>query len=274
MTDILYTYKNQVYANITNRCDCSCTFCVRSTKDTVGDATNMWFDKEPDFEEIKKAIDAFDFSSYDEFVFCGYGEPTCALENLLKTAQYVKETLGLKIRLNTNGLCNLYHNRNIIPELANVIDSISISLNAPTAEKYQAVTRPQFENAFPALLEFASLAKKSIPHTQLSIVDVLPSDEIEACQKLADEHGIYLKIRKFAKQKRAPLGAPSQKIAFFKQKKTIFTQLRQIEISRTQLCVLFSIAVLSYLILFGFKEIISFRGRFLLLHPSAVLLLT
>ena len=199
MTDILYTYKNQVYANITNRCDCSCTFCVRSTKDTVGDATNMWFDKEPDFEEIKEAIDAFDFSSYDEFVFCGYGEPTCALENLLKTAQYVKETLGLKIRLNTNGLCNLYHNRNIIPELANVIDSISISLNAPTAEKYQAVTRPQFENAFPALLEFASLAKKSIPHTQLSIVDVLPSDEIEACQKLADEHGIYLKIRKFAK---------------------------------------------------------------------------
>ena len=35
MADILYTYKNQVYANITNRCDCSCTFCVRTTKDTL-----------------------------------------------------------------------------------------------------------------------------------------------------------------------------------------------------------------------------------------------
>lgn len=198
MADILYTYKNQVYANITNRCDCSCTFCVRTTKETVGDATNMWFEKEPSFEEIKAAIDAFDFSAYDEFIFCGYGEPTCALETLLKTAQYVKETLGLKIRLNTNGLCNLYHKRNIIPELAEVIDSISISLNAPTAEKYQTVTRPQFENAFPALLEFASLAQESIPHTQLSIVDVLPQDEIEACQKIADERGIYLKIRTFA----------------------------------------------------------------------------
>lgn len=198
MTDILYTYKKQVYANITNRCDCSCTFCIRTTRETVGEATNMWFEKEPTFEEIKAAIDAFDFSDFDEFVFCGYGEPTCALENLLKTAKYVKETLGLKIRVNTNGLCNLYHKRNIVPELAEVIDSVSISLNAPTAEKYQAVTRPQFENAFPALLEFASLAQASIPHTQLSIVDVLPQDEIEACQKIADERGIYLKIRTFS----------------------------------------------------------------------------
>ena len=117
---------------------------------------------------------------------------------MLATAKYVKEKYGLNVRLNTNGLGNLYHKRNIVPELAEAIDSVSISLNAPTAEKYQAVTRPQFENAFPALLEFASLAQESITHTQLSIVDVLPQDEIDACQKIADERGIYLKIRKFS----------------------------------------------------------------------------
>lgn len=198
MADILYTYKNQVYANITNRCDCSCTFCVRTTKDTIGDATSMWFESDPTLEEIKQALDNFDFTNYDELVFCGYGEPTCALENLLATAKYAKEKYGVSIRLNTNGLCNLYHKRNIIPDLAQVIDSVSISLNAPTAEEYQAVTRPQFENAFPALLDFASLAQKTFQHTQLSIVDVLPQDEIEACQKIADERGIYLKIRKFS----------------------------------------------------------------------------
>ncbi|MDE6056212.1 MAG: radical SAM protein, partial [Lachnospiraceae bacterium] len=82
--------------------------------------------------------------------------------------------------------------------LAQVIDSVSISLNAPTAEKYQAVTRPQFENAYPALLEFASLANASFKHTQFSIVDILPADEISACQKIADERGIYLKIRKYS----------------------------------------------------------------------------
>ena len=75
---------------------------------------------------------------------------------------------------------------------------MSISLNAATAEKYQEITRPQFENAYPALLEFAELAKESFKHTQLSIVDVLSEKEIAACQKIADDRGIYLKIRKFS----------------------------------------------------------------------------
>ena len=198
MADILYTYKNQVYANITNRCDCSCTFCVRSVKDAVGDSDNLWHKTEPTLEEIRKAVDAFDFTGYSELVYCGYGEPTCALDNLLASAAYVKEKYHIAIRLNTNGLGNLYHKRNIVPELAQVIDSVSISLNAPTAEKYQTVTRPQFENAYPALLEFASLAKEFFKHTQLTIVDVLPADEIAACQKIADDRGIFLKIRKYS----------------------------------------------------------------------------
>jgi len=197
MADILYTYNNQVYVNITNRCDCSCTFCIRTTQETVGDASNMWFDKEPTLEEIKAAIDAFDFTGYEELVYCGYGEPTCALENLLASAKYVKEKLGIRIRLNTNGLANLYHKRDIIPELAEVIDSVSISLNAPTAEKYQAVTRPIFDNAFEALLEFAKEAQQTFARAQLSIVDVLPQEEIEACKKLADDLGIYLRVREF-----------------------------------------------------------------------------
>lgn len=197
MADILYTYKNQVYANITNRCDCSCQFCIRSHQDSVGEAENLWFQKEPTLEEIKEAMDAFDFFGYEELVYCGYGEPTCALENLLASAAYIKEKHPIKIRLNTNGLANLYHKRNIIPELSKVVDCVSISLNAPTAEKYQEVTRPQFENAFPAMLEFARLSKEAFGHTQLSIVDVLPKEEIEACQKLADEIGVYLRIRKY-----------------------------------------------------------------------------
>lgn len=198
MADILYIYKQQVYANITNRCDCSCTFCVRSLKDSVGNAETLWHKTEPTLTEIKQAIDNFDFTGYDELVFCGYGEPTCALDNLLASTAYAKEKYHLSIRLNTNGLGNLYHNRNIVPELAQVIDSVSISLNAPTAEKYEAVTRPQFQNAYPAMLEFASLAKTAFQHTQLSVVDILPADEIAACQKIADDRGISLKIRKYS----------------------------------------------------------------------------
>ena len=198
MAAILYTYKNQVYANITNKCDCSCTFCIRSLKDSVGDAETLWHQKDPTLEEIKEAMDNFDFTGYNELVFCGYGEPTCTLDILLESAKYAKDVYGLNIRLNTNGLGNLYHKRNIVPELSAVIDSVSISLNAPTAEKYDAVTRPQFENAFPALLDFALLSQAAFSHTQLTIVDVLPKNEIAECQQIADERGIYLKIRKYS----------------------------------------------------------------------------
>ena len=142
MADIIYTYKNEVYANITNKCDCACTFCIRSQKDAIGDATSLWHTVDPTYDEIIDAIDAFDFTGYEEFVFCGYGEPTCALEMLEKTAKYVKDKYHLPIRVNTNGLGNLYHGRDIVPELAEYVDSVSISLNAANAEEYNNVTRP------------------------------------------------------------------------------------------------------------------------------------
>lgn len=198
MADILYTYKNQVYANITNQCNCRCTFCIRSHEDGVGDAETLWHKKDPTLEEIKAAMDAFDFTGYDELVYCGYGEPTCALDILLASAKYAKEKYGVKIRINTNGLGNLQHGRDIVPELAPVIDALSISLNAPDAEKYNAVTRPRFEGAFEAMLSFAQEAHKVIPSVRLSIVDVLPEDQIEACKKLTADLGVPLKIRKFA----------------------------------------------------------------------------
>ena len=198
MADIIYTYKNQVYANITNKCDCACTFCIRSQKDAIGEAECLWHKVDPTLEEIIAAIDAFDFTGYDEFVFCGYGEPTCALENLLASAKYIKQKHGLPIRVNTNGLGNLYHKRNIIPELAEVVDSVSISLNAANAEEYDKVTRPSFENAYDAMLDFAEECNNAFSHTQLSIVDVLPPEDIAECQRIADERGVYLKIRHFS----------------------------------------------------------------------------
>ncbi len=197
MADIIYTYKNQVYANITNKCDCACTFCVRTYHDGIGESKNLWHKKNPTVEDVKAAIDAFDFTGYEEFVFCGYGEPTCEIDMLIEVAKYVKEKTGLRIRVNTNGLGNLYNKRDIVPDLAQVVDSISISLNAPDAESYNKVTRPQFENAYEALLDFAESCNKVIPKTQLSIVDVLSPEDIKKCQEIADSRGIHLRIRKF-----------------------------------------------------------------------------
>jgi len=197
MGDIIYTYKNQVYANITNKCDCACTFCIRSQTNAIGEATSLWHEKDPSLEEIIAVIDSFDFEPYEEFVFCGYGEPTCELDRLIAVGKYVKEKTGLPIRLNTNGLGNLYHKRDIIPELATVVDSISISMNAADSESYEKVTRPSFENAYEAMLDFAEECKEHGLKTQLSIVDVLSPEEINRCREIADNRGVYLKVRHF-----------------------------------------------------------------------------
>lgn len=197
MADILYTYKENVYVNLTNKCDCSCKFCIRSHQDKVGDADTLWHKEDPSLEDVITAIDAFHFDGYKGLVYCGYGEPTCALENLLKSAQYAKKKYGLKIRVNTNGLANLYYGRNIVPELAKTVDCVSISLNAPDKEKYMDVTRPKFENAFEGMLEFAEECKKYVPEVKFTVVDVLSEEEIQKSKELAENIGIDLRIRRF-----------------------------------------------------------------------------
>ena len=197
MADILYTYKDQVYANITNRCNCRCRFCIRSHEDAIGDATSLWHKQDPTPQEIKEAMDAFDFHGYKELVYCGYGEPTCALETLIDTARYAKVHYGLSIRVNTNGLGSLQHGRDIVPELAQVVDCVSISLNAPDEAAYNDVTRPTLPGAYQAMLDFAVQAARQIPEVRFTIVDVLPEEEIQASKDLAASLHIPLRIRKF-----------------------------------------------------------------------------
>ena len=197
MADILYKYKDSVYANITNKCNCNCTFCIRSQKDGIGSADTLWHQQNPTKEEVIDAIRNYDFEGFNELVFCGYGEPTCALDILLAAAKVAKEEKHLKTRLNTNGLGNEENGRNIIPELSEVIDSVSISLNAPDSAKYSEVTRPKYDGAFDKMVEFASKCKEKISSVKWSIVDVLPQEDIEKCQQLSNATGIQLRIRHF-----------------------------------------------------------------------------
>ena len=198
MADIVYTYGNQVYLNITNACPCRCTFCIRNNGDSVGEATTLWFEHNPSIEEIKAEIDNFDFSKYNNSItICGYGEPTCALNNLIESCKYLRSK-GVKIRLNTNGLSDLINKCETAKEICEVIDSVSISLNAPTAEKYNEVTRPSFgEKSFDAMLKFAKECKEYGITVKLTVVDVISKEDIEACRKLCEEIDIPLRVREY-----------------------------------------------------------------------------
>ena len=194
---IFYEVHDNIYVNLTNKCPCACTFCLRQTRDHMENSHVLWLEHAPSFEEVQEAMKAVDFSKYKEVVFCGFGEPTERLELLCKTAAYLKEQGVRCIRLNTNGLSDLLHERKTAQDLHGLVDIVSISLNAGTEEEYQKVTRPKFPNAFAALQEFAADCKNSVPTVMYSVVDVLPKTELDAAQALADRQGIPLRVRKF-----------------------------------------------------------------------------
>lgn len=199
LKDILYTYKDNVYLNITNKCPCACTFCIRSQKNAIGSADNLWLEHNPDFEEVKNAIDNFDFTGYNEVIFCGYGEPTNAFDLLIKVAQYIRNKMNIKIRVNTNGLGSLINERDISQELCQNVDAVSISLNCSNEEEYNKVVRPKFGiKSYSAMLDFAKNCKKYTDDVMLSVVDVIGEEEIAKCQKIADDLDIKLRVRKFS----------------------------------------------------------------------------
>lgn len=83
---IAYAVKEGLYLNLTNRCPCACTFCIRNEGDGVYGSNPLWLEHEPSYDEVRAALEEADYKKYKEIIFCGYGEPTEALDLLLKTA--------------------------------------------------------------------------------------------------------------------------------------------------------------------------------------------
>ena len=187
-----------VYVNLTNRCNNDCAFCLRDKKVMSAEKT-LWLDEEPTVAEVKNELDAIKFELVKEIVFCGFGEPTIRLDALTELLRYIKISYGkIPTRLNTNGLGNLEHGRDITPDFENILDVASISLNASTAERYLQITRSKFGlQAFGAMLDFAE-RMKNFAQVVMTIVDkVTPPNEIEACKKICDEHGLTLRVRPY-----------------------------------------------------------------------------
>ena len=195
---ILYPVGSHLYVNLTNQCPCNCTFCIRQNGDGAYGSDSLWLEHDPTMEEIREAFAAWNLSDFTELVFCGYGEPTERLEALIETAKYAKTLTGCpKIRLNTNGLSDKIHGKQTAHLLENIVDTVSVSLNAGTKAGYLAVTRPKWDDAFEAMQAFASDCKRYVEKVMFTVVDVIPQEEIEAAQKLADSLEIPLRVRPY-----------------------------------------------------------------------------
>ncbi len=188
---IAYEMWGNLYLNITNQCTHSCCFCIRNQTDTLW-GYNLRLRTEPTADEVMAAID--DPGRYREIVFCGYGEPTMRLDVILEVGRRLKAQ-GARVRLDTNGQGSLLWNRNIVPELANVVDAVSVSLNAQDAETYERICGSRFGvKAYEHVLAFVGESVKAGLDVSVSVVDV-PEIDIEAARLVAGDLGVPLRVR-------------------------------------------------------------------------------
>ena len=188
--EIAYKIRDSLYLNITNKCTSKCIFCVRFNTDFVK-GHNLRLKHEPTAEELRNAIG--DPSRYKEVVFCGLGEPLLRLDVVKAVAAWVKEKGG-RVRVNTNGHGNLIHKRNILPELAGLVDSMSISLDAQDEETYQNICKPVFRDALQEVEAFIKEAKKFVAEVQATVVTAEGVD-VDKCRAITDELGVKLRVR-------------------------------------------------------------------------------
>lgn len=199
MMTVTYEGRNSIYVNMTNRCPCACVFCLRHNKDHVFNSDTLWLEREPTVKEVCDSIDAWNLEKYDEVVFCGYGEPTERLDDLLEVAAYVKTNYKKKIRINTNGLSDLINGKKTAHKLKGLIDTISISLNATNKEEYFKIVRPKFGiDSYDSMLKFAKDCTEYVEEVVMTVVDVVTSkEEQERSREICESIGTTLRIRPY-----------------------------------------------------------------------------
>jgi len=203
---IAYGVRSMLYLNITNRCTNSCTFCPRVWGEAEEDDAlrqeagyivkghNLRLEKEPSAKEVIEAMG--EISPYREVVFCGFGEPTMRLDVLLEVAKHIRAK-GQRVRLDTNGQGSLHHGRSIVPDLAEAVDAVSVSLNASTPEEYAKLCRPEAgEAAFKAAVDFVKEAADRIPEVTTTAVEV-PGIDMKTVKRLAKELKVKFHTRAF-----------------------------------------------------------------------------
>lgn len=202
-----YTYGDprRLYLNVTNRCTNRCSFCVRYRAEGLGGAI-LWGDPEPDFQALQATIETRGGpEGFGEFIWCGFGEPTFRLDLITEAAPWLRSSRA-KIRLNTNGHACLIHGCDVLPELAQATDEVSVSLNAPNCQRYLELCRPDLDSVpmpcsnrqakaperfWWAMLDFLSRAPAHFTGVQASVVSfALTDEEVKQCRALALSLGV------------------------------------------------------------------------------------
>lgn len=189
---LIYDIEDRRYINIGKHCTLACTFCPKTHNDPVVHNYYLGLSKQPEAQAIIDLLP--NDKSISEYVFCGYSEPTLRLKPLIEIARHIK-SMGGRVRVNTDGLANLAHKKNVLPELAPHVDALSISLNAQNKAVYDKHCQPGLPNAYEALLAFIELAPAYIDDVSITAINGLDGVNIAACKAIAKKYGVKFRQR-------------------------------------------------------------------------------
>ena len=148
-------------------------------------------------------------------MICGIGEPFLRYDDLIETAKYCKDLFGdgVPVRADTSGL---WWGENKDLSFLKHIDSLSVSLNAESEERYIRICQPKIPGAYGILMDFLETLskekKETFPDVRLTVVDtsqkdLMPSREdsdvsgecpvpnIEMCREISDRLGFPLIVK-------------------------------------------------------------------------------
>ncbi len=199
---ITYEYGDNLYVNVTNRCNFNCEFCLRHNASGGSIYThNLWLKREPTKEEILSSIESRDLGKYKQLCFVGFGEPSYRIGDICWVIDQLKAH-GVKpyTRMDTNGTGSLIHGRDIAPDFAGRFDMVSVSLNTDTAEKYEKLCHPARPGAYQAMKDFTREVRKYVPTVMMTVVDTISPEEIENCRRICEEElGAVYRVRAYIK---------------------------------------------------------------------------
>ncbi len=206
--EVVYRFKHNLYVNLTNKCPNLCRFCIKNKWDMKFHEHNLSLEgQEPTAKQVLDAIsdDVSKNGFFKGLVFCGYGESTLKLNEMVKICKFLKQQMSegkihnFKIRLNTIGLGSLVADKDITEDLKGLIDEINISLNTADPDQWIALVRPQKkyqENGFDAVIDFIKKSTQTFDSTIVSGVDLEEVDK-DKLKKLAESLGAKFYLREF-----------------------------------------------------------------------------
>lgn len=179
-----YKLNDNCYINLTNRCFLRCSFCPRTNNQWDVRGYNLRLNREPSVHEVIDQVGSPE--EFREIVFCGLGEPTLRLNELIEIAGYYKG-LGCRIRVNTSGTTNWQQYRDVTSRFSGIIDAFSISMNAQNMQVHDKICRPRSYQIYPSMMEFIKCIRKYCSDVTITAIRGLPDVDIHACKKIADD---------------------------------------------------------------------------------------